>query len=110
MFLILEAWDLESNFIYLGSRITNLREYLQADLENDEGFYKDDVTTFVLKNLGMTELKRKEEDLPSPTHVKQLKACWIKKIKPLKEILNYLDNLSIKKGESYFKLIELDLA
>jgi hypothetical protein len=57
----------------LGSRITNLREYLQADLTNDEGFYKDVVITFVLKISGMTELKRKEEDLPSLTHVKQLK-------------------------------------
>jgi hypothetical protein len=61
MSLILEAWDLASNFVSLGSRITNLREYLQADLENDEGFYKDVVITFVLKVSGMSELKRKKK-------------------------------------------------
>jgi len=84
MSLILEAWDLAISFVSLSSRITNLREYLQANLANEEGFYKDVLITFVLKISCMTELGRKEEDFPSPTHVKQLKACWIKKIKTLK--------------------------
>jgi hypothetical protein len=39
-----------------------------------------------------------------------LKACWLKRIKVLKEILVDCDTLSVKKGELYFKLIELDLA
>jgi hypothetical protein len=47
-------------------KLNNLREYLQDDLNNEEGFYKDVVITFILKVSGMTELKRKEEDLPSP--------------------------------------------
>jgi hypothetical protein len=34
----------------------------------------------------------------------------MKMIKTLKEILSDLDTLSVKKGEYYFKLIELDLA
>jgi hypothetical protein len=110
MYLILEAWHLTSKFISLGSEIANLMQYLQVDLDNDEGFYKDVVITFVLKVSGMSELKRKEEDIPSPTRIKQLKACWIKRIKVLKEILVDCDTLSVKKGELYFKLIELVLA
>jgi hypothetical protein len=110
MSLILETWDLASSFVSLGSKIQNFREYLQSDLKNDEGFYKDVVITFVLKISGMTELKRKEEDFPSLTHVKQLKSCWIKRIKTLKELLDDLDVLSVKKGEAYLKLVELDLA
>jgi pyruvate-formate lyase len=74
----------ENNFISLGSRMTNLRQYLQVDLENDEEFYKGDITTFSMKVSSMSEFKRKEEDLPSPVHIKQLKACWIKRIKCLK--------------------------
>jgi hypothetical protein len=58
----------------------------------------------------MSELKIKEEYLPSPTCIKQLKACWIKRIKCLKEILVDCDTLSVKKGELYLKLVELDLA
>jgi hypothetical protein len=65
MSLILETWDLTSSFLSLGSRIQNFREYLKDDLRNDEGFYKDVVTTFCLKVLGMRELKRIEEDFPS---------------------------------------------
>jgi hypothetical protein len=110
MSLVLETWELANNFISLGSRMTNLRQYLQVDLENDEEFYKGVVTTFVMKVSNMSELKRKEEDLPSLVHIKQLKACWIKRIKCLKEILVDLDTLSVKKGESYLKLVELDLA
>jgi hypothetical protein len=103
MSLILEAWDLATNLVSLGSNITNLREYLKVDLLNDKGFYKDVVIKFVLKISCMIELKRKEEDIPSPTHVKQLKACWMKSIKTLKEILSDFDTPSVKKGESYFK-------
>jgi hypothetical protein len=110
MSLILETWELENNFISLGSRMTNLRQYLQVDLENDEELYKGDITTFFMKVSSMSELKRKEEDFPSLVHVKKLKACWIKRIKCLKDILVDCDTLSVKRGESYLKLIELDLA
>jgi hypothetical protein len=48
-------------------------------------FYKDVVITFFLKIYGMTELRIKEECFPSPTCIKQLKSCWIKRIKTLKE-------------------------
>jgi hypothetical protein len=108
--LILEAWKLANNFVYLGSIITNLRQYLQVDLENDKGFYKEVVITFVLKVSSMRELKRKEEYFPSPTCIKQLNTCWIKRIKTLKEILADCDTLIVKKGESYLRLVDLDLA
>jgi hypothetical protein len=109
MSLILEAWDVGNNIVSFGSKLNNLREYLQADLNNEEGFYKDVVITFILKVSGMTELKRKEEDLPSPTRIKQLKACWIRKIKVLKEILDDCDALVVKKEALYHRLIEIDL-
>jgi hypothetical protein len=66
MSLILETWELENNFVSLGSRITNFRQYLQVDLENDEEFYKGVVSTFVSKVSSVSELRRKEEDFPSP--------------------------------------------
>jgi hypothetical protein len=39
--------------------MTNLRQYLQDNLKNNEEFYKGDVTTFVRKVSNMSELKRK---------------------------------------------------
>jgi len=56
-----------------------------------------------------TFLFGKEENFPSPIRIKQLKACWIKIIKSLKEMLAYCDTISVKKRELYLKLIELDL-
>jgi hypothetical protein len=44
--LIQEIWDLAQSVSNFLTRITNFKEYLQKDLENDEGFYKDIVGTF----------------------------------------------------------------
>jgi hypothetical protein len=57
----------------------------------------------------MSELKRKEEDLLSPTCIKQVKMCSIKRIKTFKEYWLIVTLLSVKKGELYLKLIELYL-
>jgi len=47
--------------------------------------------------------------LPSTIHIKQLKGCWLKRIKSLKETLAECDVISIKKGEFYLNLVELEL-
>jgi hypothetical protein len=101
MSLILEAWDIGSNIVSFGSKLNSFRDFLQSDFKNEEGFYKDVVTTFILKVSNMTDLKRKEEDFPSPARVKQLKACWIKKIKILREILDDCDVVVTKKEALY---------
>jgi len=64
--------------------MSNLKQYVEANVKNDEGFYKEAITTFVMKVSNMTKHKRKEEDLPSRACIKQLKVCWIKRIKCLK--------------------------
>jgi hypothetical protein len=89
--------------------MANLKQFLEVDMENDEGIYKEVITTLVIKVSNMTDHKINEEYLPSPTHIKQLKSCWIKIIKFLKEILDDLDTLGVKGGEVYLKLIDLDL-
>jgi hypothetical protein len=47
MTLILKTWELATIFVSLGSRMTNFGQYIQADLENDEEFYKWVISTFV---------------------------------------------------------------
>jgi hypothetical protein len=100
---------LENNFVSLGSRITNFKQYLQVDIENDEELYKGVVSTFFAKVSSVSELQRKEEDMPAPIRIKKLKSCWIKRVKCLREMLVDCDNISAKKGDLYLKLIELDL-
>jgi hypothetical protein len=37
--LIFEIWELTTSSTILSSRITNFKEYLQTNMENDEKFY-----------------------------------------------------------------------
>jgi hypothetical protein len=103
MSLILEARESKNNFVCLGSRITNFRQYLQADLENDEELCKGVVSTFIAKVSSVSELQRKEEDLPSPIRIKQLKACCLKRVKCLREMLVDCDAIRVKM-ETLFKI------
>jgi hypothetical protein len=60
MSLILETWELVNSFISLALKMMNLKQFLQLDLENDEEFYKGEITTFFFINVSnMSELKRK---------------------------------------------------
>jgi hypothetical protein len=110
MSLILDLWDLEKKNSSLGLRIQNTKEYLNAYLKNDEGFFTDGVAMFVEKVSAMTDHRRKQEYFPSQSHMKQLKACWIERINTLKGLLNQLKELSRKKTEAYSKIIGLDIA
>jgi hypothetical protein len=55
--LILETWELATNSVSLGSRITHFRKYLQVDLENDEEFYKGVVSTFNARVSSLSEFR-----------------------------------------------------
>jgi hypothetical protein len=65
MSLILDLWDLAKNNSTLGLRIQNTKEYLNADLKNDEGFFTDGISIFVAKVSTMMDHRRKHEDFPS---------------------------------------------
>jgi hypothetical protein len=104
MSLILNTWDLAKSFSSLGVRIQNTKEYLNADIENDEGFLKDGVSMFTAKVLAMTEQRRKQEDFPSQSRIKQLKACWIQRINILRGLLSELNDLTCKKYRGIFKI------
>jgi hypothetical protein len=61
-----------------------------------------------MKVSSMSELKEKKKTfLPSPHKATQ--SMLDKRIKCLKEILVDCDTISVKRGELYLKLIELDL-
>jgi hypothetical protein len=65
MALITEAWEVLKNIVSSGSSAHAFHEYLQVDLKNEEGFYIDVVLPFGIKFSNMTELRRREEDMPS---------------------------------------------
>jgi hypothetical protein len=69
--LIIEAWEVSKNIVSFGSRAHVFHEYLQVDLNNEEGFYTYVVLPFGIKVSNMTKLKRREEDMPSPSRIIQ---------------------------------------
>jgi hypothetical protein len=89
--LIQEIWDLAQSTANFSSRITNFKEYLLKYLENDEGFYKEVVSTFSTKVSSLSDAHRKEQKLPSTTWMKQINACWMRRIKNLREMISELD-------------------
>jgi hypothetical protein len=80
MALITKAWEVSKNIVSFGLRVHAFHEYLQADLKNKEGFYIEVVLPFGTKVSNMTELRRIEEDIPSPSWIKQLNCCLKEKI------------------------------
>jgi Tfp pilus assembly protein PilO len=79
------------------SKIHNFKEYLQKDLENDEVFYKEFVNTFSTKVSSLSEAHRKEQKIHSTYRKKQANACWLRRIKDLKEMINGTNVLKNKK-------------
>jgi hypothetical protein len=58
----------------------------------------------------MTELRRREEDLPSPSRTKQLNVCWKEKIKKLNNIVQACSEAILKREEWFKRLMEIDIA
>jgi hypothetical protein len=110
MLLIMEAWYVSYNIVSFRYRLNAYNEFLQEYYKNEEGFYKHVVVKFAIKVSNMTELKIREDDFPSLTKMKRLKACWIKKISKLEDIIDYCKKIVNKKEMLFTKLTEIDLA
>jgi hypothetical protein len=105
MALITEAWEISKSMIYFGSRVHAFLEYLQDDLKNEEGFYLDAMVPFGIKFSNILELKRREEDLPSPSWIKQLNPCWKEKINNLNNIVHVFSQAITKREELFKRLM-----
>jgi hypothetical protein len=81
MELIVESWETSQTMASLGTREYNLLEHLQEELKNEERFYLDTVLPFGTIVNNMTEMRRRQQDLPSKNRITQLNACWKEKVK-----------------------------
>jgi hypothetical protein len=87
MSLIIEAREVYKNIVSFGLRAHEFHKYLQFDLKNEEGFYTDVLLPFGIKVSNMIEFKRREDDLPSPSRIKQLNFFSKENIKNLNNIV-----------------------
>jgi hypothetical protein len=72
--LITEAWETSQNIASFRKRANDLHGHLQMNFKNEECFYEQMVTPFSNHAINISDLKRRQEDLPSPKWIKQLKA------------------------------------
>jgi hypothetical protein len=110
MEFITEAWEMSKNMFFFGMREHSFHEYLQADLNNEEGFYLDAVVPFSFKVTNMTELRRREEDLPYPIWIKQLNVCWKEKVKNLNIIVQACNQTITRREELFKRLTKIYIA
>jgi hypothetical protein len=83
---------------------------LEANLKNDQRFYEEMLTHFSNYVVNTSELKRRQEKLPSPKWTKQIKACWKKKVNNLELIVKSCKQAISKKEDLFTSLIQIDLA
>jgi hypothetical protein len=62
------------------------------------------VGTFSAKVSSLSDIHRREKNLPSNIWMKQINACWLKRINNLREMISELDALKNKRGDLFFKL------
>jgi hypothetical protein len=105
--LILETWELATNSTTLSTRVLHFKEYLQKDLENDEGFYKEAVGTFLTKVLSLSDINIRDQNIPSKTCFKQINAFWLRRIKGLREMISECDVINTKRGDFFLKIVDL---
>jgi hypothetical protein len=110
MELITEAWEMSKNMVSFGTRVHDFHEYLQEDLNNEQGFYLNTVLPFGVKVTSMTEFRRIQEDLPSLDRIDQLNGCWKEKVKNLNDIVQACGQAISRRDKLFKKLTEIDLA
>jgi hypothetical protein len=110
MELINEAWEKSQTMTSLGTRARNFLEHLQADLKYEEHFYLDTLLPFGTIVNNMTEMRTRQQDLPSKNRIAQLNACWKEKVKNLHLIVQSCEHAILKKEKLFTKLTRIDLA
>jgi hypothetical protein len=110
MELITEAWETSQNIVSFRTRAHALHKHLQVDLKNEEGIYLGTMIHFGNHVINISDLRRRQEDLPSPNWIKQLKACWKEKVNNLHLIVESCEQAISDKEELFRNLFEIDLA
>jgi len=87
-----------------------LQEHLQVNLKIDERFCEHVLTHFSNHAINTSDLKRRQENLPSQKGTKKLKACWQKKVKNVELIVESCKQAILEKEELFTNLIQIELA
>jgi hypothetical protein len=80
------------------------------NLKNDQHFCEQVLAHFSNYVVNTSELKRRQEKLPSPKRTKKVKACWQKKVNNLELIVKSCKQVISEKEDLFTSLLQMDLA
>jgi hypothetical protein len=110
MHLVTEAWETSQNLVSFGKKENDFLEHLEANFKNDHHFCEQVLTHFSNYAINTSELKRRQEKIPSPKQTKKVKACWQKKINNMELIVGSCKQVISEKEYLFTSLLQMDLA
>jgi hypothetical protein len=81
-----------------------------VNLKNENIFCHKVLDPFSNYAMNTSELKRRQEKIPSPNRTKKVKACWQKKIENLHLIVKSCKQVILEKENLFTSLLQMDLA
>jgi hypothetical protein len=109
MQLVTEVWETTQNLVSFEKKANDLLEHLEVNLTNEQLFGHQVLDPFANYALNTSELKRRQEKLPSPKRTKKVKSCWQKKIENLPLIVKSCKQVISKKENLLQSLLQMDL-
>ena len=97
MQLVTEAWETSQNIVSFQKRENDLLEHLEENLKNDQHFCEQVLTHFSNHAINTSDLKRRQDNLPSPKRTKKVKSCWKNKFKSLELIVESCKQVILEK-------------
>jgi hypothetical protein len=110
MHLLTEAWETSQNLVSFGKKANDFLQHLEANLRNEQHLCDQVLAPFANYVVNTSELKRRQEKLPSPKRTKKVKACWQKKVDNLELIVKSCKQVISEKEDLFTSLLQMDLA
>jgi hypothetical protein len=80
---------------------------LQKDLEHDEAYYKNSLSTFIAWVTSLSDYHRNQQQLPSNRRIKQLKSGWMERIQMLRDSIATCTRVNDKRSNAFLKALEI---
>ena len=110
MHLLTEAWETSQNLVSFGKKTNDFLQHLEANLRNEQHLCDQVLAPFANYVVNTSELKRRQEKLPSPKRTKKVKACWKKKVNNLELIVKSCNKSYQKREDLFTSLLQIGLA
>jgi hypothetical protein len=76
-------------------------------LQHDEGYYKNELNTFVARLTSMTNHQRNQQGIPSSKRKKKIKAGWEERVKMMQDAIATCEQINERRGDAILKTFDV---